>query len=102
VSAAIAGIGAVDAAVGADGLDPVEVVGVGDLGRDDVAERRAVAADRAVEVAEALQLERGRRARRAVVATVSPCATSRAVAVSSPERCICQLSWSSTQPEYMA
>ena len=37
-----------------------------------------------------------------VVATVSPCATSRAVAVSSPERCICQLSWSSTQPEYIA
>ena len=34
--------------------------------------------------------------------TVSPCATSRAVAVSSPERCICQLSWSSTQPEYIA
>ena len=37
-----------------------------------------------------------------VVATVSPCATSRAVAVRSPERCICQLSWSSTQPEYIA
>ena len=37
-----------------------------------------------------------------VVATVSPCATSLAVAVSSPERCICQLSWSRTQPEYIA
>ena len=37
-----------------------------------------------------------------VVPTVSPCATSFAVAVSSPERCICQLSWSSTQPEYIA
>ena len=37
-----------------------------------------------------------------VVPTVSPCATSRAVAVSSPERCICQLIWSSTQPEYIA
>ena len=37
-----------------------------------------------------------------VVATVSPCATSRAVAVSNPERCICQLSWSSTTPEYIA
>ncbi len=37
-----------------------------------------------------------------VVPTVSPCATSRAVAVSSPERAICQLKWSSTQPEYMA
>jgi hypothetical protein len=29
---------AVDAAVRADGLDPVEVVGIGDLGRDHVAE----------------------------------------------------------------
>ena len=37
-----------------------------------------------------------------VVPTVSPCATSFAVAVSSPERCICQLSWSRTQPEYIA
>jgi hypothetical protein len=37
-----------------------------------------------------------------VVPTVSPCATSRAVAVRSPAHCICQLSWSSTQPEYMA
>jgi hypothetical protein len=37
-----------------------------------------------------------------VVATASPCATSRAVAVRSPARCICQLSWSSTQPEYIA
>ena len=37
-----------------------------------------------------------------MVATASPCATSFAVAVSSPERCICQLSWSRTQPEYMA
>jgi hypothetical protein len=37
-----------------------------------------------------------------VVPTVSPCATSRAVAVRSPERCICQLIWSSTQPEYIA
>ena len=34
-----------------------------------------------------------------VVATESPCATIFAVAVSSPERCICQLSWSRTQPE---
>ena len=37
-----------------------------------------------------------------VVPTVSPCATSRAVAVRSPERCICQVIWSSTQPEYIA
>ena len=37
-----------------------------------------------------------------VVPTVSPCATSRAVAVSSPERCICQVIWSSTHPEYIA
>ena len=37
-----------------------------------------------------------------VVPTVSPCATSRAVAVNSPERCICQVIWSSTQPEYIA
>ena len=29
-------------------------------------------------------------------------ATSRAVAVSRPERCICQVIWSSTQPEYIA
>ena len=36
------------------------------------------------------------------LATASPCATSRAVAVSSPECCICQLSWSRTQPEYIA
>ena len=55
-------IGAVDAAVAADGLDAVEVVGVGDLGRDHVAERRAVAGDAAVEVAEALQRQLGRRA----------------------------------------
>ncbi len=33
-----AGIGALDAAVVADGLDPVEAVGIGDLGRDDVAQ----------------------------------------------------------------
>ena len=33
----------VDAPVPPDGLDPVEVVGIGDLGRDDVAERGAVA-----------------------------------------------------------
>jgi hypothetical protein len=37
-----------------------------------------------------------------VVATVSPCATSFAVAVSSSERCSCQPSWSTTQPEYIA
>lgn len=37
-----------------------------------------------------------------VVPTLSPCATSRAVAVSNPDRRICQLSWSSTQPECMA
>jgi hypothetical protein len=37
-----------------------------------------------------------------VVPTVSPCATSRAVAVSRPDRCICQVIWSSTQPEYIA
>ena len=37
-----------------------------------------------------------------VVETASPCATSFAAAVSSPERCICQLSWSRTQPEYIA
>ena len=55
-------IGAVDAAVAADRLDAVEVVGVGDLGRDHVAERRAVAGDAAVEVAEALQRRLGRRA----------------------------------------
>jgi len=36
------------------------------------------------------------------VAMLSPCATRLAVAVSSPERCICQLSVSSTQPEYIA
>jgi hypothetical protein len=93
---------AIDAPVRADGLDPVEVVGIGDLGRDDVAERRAVARDRAVEMAEALQGELGQRAGADAAATVSPCATRLAVAVSSPERCICQLSVSSTQPEYIA
>jgi len=56
------GVGAVDAAVGTDGLVAVEVIGVGDLGRDDATERRAIAADRAVEVAEALQLDGGGRA----------------------------------------
>ncbi len=34
-------------------------------------------------------------------ATLSPCATSRAVAVSSPDRAICQESWSQTQPVYI-
>jgi hypothetical protein len=54
-------IGAVDAAIAADRLDAVEVVGVGDLGRDYVSERRPVAGDRAVEVAEALQRQLDRR-----------------------------------------
>ena len=35
-------------------------------------------------------------------ATLSPCATSRAVAVSSPDRAICHESWSQTQPVYIA
>lgn len=37
-----------------------------------------------------------------VAATFSPCATSRAVAVSKPDRAICQDSWSQTQPVYIA
>ena len=37
-----------------------------------------------------------------VAATFSPCATSRAVAVSSPDRAICHDSWSQAQPVYIA
>ena len=37
-----------------------------------------------------------------IVPTVSPCATILAVAVSNPERAICQLRLSTMQPEYTA
>ncbi len=37
-----------------------------------------------------------------LAATASPCATRLTVAVSRPERCICQPILSSTQPEYIA
>ena len=61
-----------------------------------------VTGDAAVKVAERFKAGSAGVPTAVVVATVSPCATSRAVAVSSPERCSCQLSWSSTQPEYIA
>ena len=56
-----------------------------------------------VEMAEALQFQRGgrpgvgRRPHR-----LSLRHEPRGVAVSSPERCICQVIWSRTQPEYIA
>ena len=55
-------VGPVDAAITADGFDPVEVVGIGDYGRDQVAQYRAVAFHRSIEMAEARQTEGGSRA----------------------------------------
>lgn len=54
---------ALDLAVVADGLDPVEAVGIGNPGRDDIAQSRAVPLHHAVEMAEALQAQRGGGAR---------------------------------------
>ncbi len=51
----------VDAAIVSDGLDPVEIVGEGDVGRDDIAECRAVPGDRPIAMTEALQLQLGGR-----------------------------------------
>jgi hypothetical protein len=95
-------VGPIDLPIRADGLDPVEVIGIGDIGRDHIADGLAVALDRAVEMAKARQRQIGQSACGRVVATVSPCATTLAVAVSSPERPICQLRLSSLQPAYIA
>lgn len=58
-------VGTVDLCIGSDGFDPVEVVGIGDIGGNDVAQRHPVALDRPVEMAEALQgNSRGRPRRR--------------------------------------
>lgn len=57
-----AGVGLLDPAIAPDGLDPVKAVGIGHSGRGHIAERRAVAGDRPVEMPEALQGQRrGRR-----------------------------------------
>ena len=42
-----------------DGLDPIQIVGIGHVGRDDVAQRHPVALDRPVEMAKPLQGDGG-------------------------------------------
>ncbi len=54
------GVSAVDLRIRADGFDPVEVVGIGEIGRDDIAQCHPVALDCPVEVAETLQNDGGR------------------------------------------
>mgnify|MGYP007134747912 CR=1 FL=1 len=49
------GVGPVDLAVCPDGLDAIEVIGIGEVGRDQIADIDAIACDRPVEVTKALE-----------------------------------------------